>query len=110
MKVWIVTHKSRPPQHPVGGEKMGEMITPAAGRVHVHARTHLKEPCTGAKIRAKNTVWHLVWSPQRAELGHAAPTAQHHGDGGHGHTWDANEADEENRCARLLIGISCVQV
>lgn len=23
---------------------MGEMITPAAGRVHVHARTHLKEP------------------------------------------------------------------
>lgn len=38
--------KADPPSTPGvgGGEKMGEMITPAVGRVHVHARTHLKEP------------------------------------------------------------------
>lgn len=109
MKVWIVTHKSRPPQHPEGGEDGRD--DNAGGGQGARARTHAPEGAVaGAKIRAKNTVWHLVWSPQRAGLGHAAPTAQHHGDGGHGHTWDANEADEENRCARLLIGISCVQV
>lgn len=76
MKVWIVTHKSRPPQHP-RGKKMGEMITPAAGRVHVHARTHLKEPCPVPK------------TPCGTRCGHpkglgSATLPPHHGDGGTG--------------------------